>query len=184
MIFKVGLKQKIKRDLTAVFSSLMGGERKDGDRLFPEMHRERVRGSRHKMRHWALPWDLRNNFFSPKGKVPITGRSQGHKFCILGAVQNIAGQIAEQSDLAGLVLRRGKQKQHPGVLPTCNILWFVTQAFSNPKFQYLQPTHLNESLLTGAVVPSREVFPPTWKIKRKKEKIGHPLYSLLAYPFP
>lgn len=45
--------------------------------------------------------------------------SQGHHgFSILGAIENIAGHSVEQSDLAGLVLRRGKQKQPPEFLPT------------------------------------------------------------------
>lgn len=129
------------------------------------MHRER-------MQHRARPWDLRNNFFffSTERTIPITARSQGHhRFSILGAIQNKVVHYTEQFDLAGLVLRKGKPQQLPEVLPTCIILWFVTQVFSNPKFQYLHPTF--ERIFTDRCCGAFETdtsLPPKKKKKTPK----------------
>ena len=42
---------RLRGDLIAVYSNLMGGYREDGARLFLKVHRDRARDNRHKLEH-------------------------------------------------------------------------------------------------------------------------------------
>lgn len=87
---------RLRGDIIAVYSNLMGGYREQGARLFLKVHRDRARDNKHKLEHGKFHY--KHKLFHHKGDEAVKQVPRGLQSPSL-EIQNLTGQSCEQSDL-------------------------------------------------------------------------------------